>query len=421
MGSEWPVVTSCGKPPQLCKCVPAAAEHVLAAVVAHGQLQQARAQLLWPAVTGCGQPMASLGDSFCHAVLASCSDRLWLTTLITRFLLLSCSLALTCTHTSLPASSRVWPTHNQMLTPRNTGGVRIRVTRLNGLPITHAAVYPARSGATVASITAQGAVEVLVPSAARFTLTLDGGLDDVDTGPNYAGPPIHTLSCFVNPFLATPDRPSVFTVAAGKPVPQQLPHGVTAVVFGPGEHRMQPVPPAKWPIWTLPDSVRVHVQMDAVLYFALQSSHADNITLEGFGSVSGEEMQRCLGDHHHNPNIVDETSRDGTAKSCTNNSPQGLTLQDFAVKQASVSGVTFIDFPNHHIIAGASNKPCGAEGDTVSVIENVKVMGWRANGDGIHVFGHWLVKDVFLRTQDDSLYLQVTDGPRGNHFPPKWY
>lgn len=37
---------------------------------------------------------------------------------------------------------------------------------------------------------------------------------------------------------------------------------------------------------------------------------------------------------------------------------------------------------------------------------NIKIFGWRANGDGIHVFGQWLVTDCFIRTQDDSMYLQ---------------
>lgn len=84
------------------------------------------------------------------------------------------------------------------------------------------------------------------------------------------------------------------------------------------------------------------------------------------------------------------------------------------------------------------------------MLSNVKVMGWRANGDGIHglspskflpldcmgvvriarsltdhgvfggsalvahtcipVFGHWVVEDCFLRTQDDSCYLS-SSGP----------
>ena len=26
-------------------------------------------------------------------------------------------------------------------------------------------------------------------------------------------------------------------------------------------------------------------------------------------------------------------------------------------------------------------------------------MGWRANGDGLHVFANWHVSDLFMRTQ----------------------
>jgi hypothetical protein len=35
----------------------------------------------------------------------------------------------------------------------------------------------------------------------------------------------------------------------------------------------------------------------------------------------------------------------------------------------------------------------------------VKVLGWRANGDGLHVFRNWTVRDLFMRTQDDAMYL----------------
>ena len=34
-----------------------------------------------------------------------------------------------------------------------------------------------------------------------------------------------------------------------------------------------------------------------------------------------------------------------------------------------------------------------------------KIFTWRANGDGINPFGNTLIEDCFLRTQDDSLYV----------------
>jgi hypothetical protein len=42
----------------------------------------------------------------------------------------------------------------------------------------------------------------------------------------------------------------------------------------------------------------------------------------------------------------------------------------------------------------------------------LQVLGWRANGDGVHVFSTWNVSDLFLRTQDDTLYLDC--GPNSS-------
>merc|ERR1711871_750970 len=68
-----------------------------------------------------------------------------------------------------------------------------------------------------------------------------------------------------------------------------------------------------------------------------------------------------------------------------------------------MGGVTMIDFPDHHILlqgCKAKDKGC-----TPSLLHNTKVLGWRANGDGIHVFGRWDVSNNYMRTQDDSCYL----------------
>eukprot|EP00937_MAST-01D_sp_MAST-1D-sp2_P006142 g6142.t1 len=292
-----------------------------------------------------------------------------------------------------------------MLGANNTGGVRLRVQRIDGSgSIKTATVRPVRSGARVVSIGEHG-VEVLVPSPARFTLSVDGGLDETDTGPSYKGSPMHTFCAFVNPYLATPSGAGTHVVRAGDAVPSQLPNGTRSLVFDAGEHRL--TGGGHWPVYTLPATVRVHVSAGAVLYFALNGtkypSEPRSYVLEGYGTVSGEEMLRCP--PSPGPNY---TARAGGA--CPNHSPQGLSLS--LVDLVAISGVTFVDFPNHHIIAGAKNvrrqDGCG----TPSSMENVKVLGWRANGDGIHVFGHWRVADCFLRTQDDSLYLQATNSPQ---------
>jgi hypothetical protein len=124
---------------------------------------------------------------------------------------------------------------------------------------------------------------------------------------------MHTFSAFVNPYLATPAGAGVLTVASGADIPTSFPAGTTAIVFGPGEHRMAKVVRPAWPVFTLPSAVRVHLTMGTILYFAVNGTAADGATLmlEGFGIISGEEMLRC-----HDPEVA------GGKPSCTNVSPQ---------------------------------------------------------------------------------------------------
>jgi hypothetical protein len=232
-------------------------------------------------------------------------------------------------------------------------------------------VHPQRSGATIIAVTGNG-VEVLVPRPTQFTLTLDGGMDDIDTGPSYKGPPIHTFTAVVNPFLATPAGAGVVTVAAGHAIPHPLPFGTQSIVFGPGEHWLYPQlsdapgmelraaagssnPPTPssrhWPTWTLPSSVRVHVPADAICYFALTGPPPPgrvNITVEGYGTFSGEEISRCppnstdsRGGHDGSEERLSSGEGDPTCGGAPNHSPQGLTLMG-NVHRASITGVTFV-------------------------------------------------------------------------------
>ena len=94
-----------------------------------------------------------------------------------------------------------------MLGPGSTsGGALLHLSRLSGGPIKTAAIHPARSGATVVSI-AGSSVTVRAPKAAQFTVMLDGGLDDVDTGPSFKvnrTNAIHTFTALVRPYLEPP-------------------------------------------------------------------------------------------------------------------------------------------------------------------------------------------------------------------------
>ena len=196
-------------------------------------------------------------------------------------------------------------------------------------------------------------------------------MDDVDTGPSYNGPPIHTFTAVVNAYLPTPTGAGVVTVPAGHPIPDPLPSDTQAIVFGPGEHRLYPPlagaqqvhtsastgappPPSSrhWPVYTLPSSVKVHVPADAICYFALVGPPTTqtrvNITLEGYGTFSGEEMDRCPPNSTRQQNVVDFDAGGhislAEGKPCggaSNDSPQGLSLS-YNVQHADISGLTFV-------------------------------------------------------------------------------
>jgi len=85
-----------------------------------------------------------------------------------------------------------------------------------------------------------------------------------------------------------------------------------------------------------------------------------------------------------------------------NTSPSGIKINGSG--KGDVSGITLVDFPTHHVILQANT----------GTLTNVKVLGWRANGDGTHVFGKWKVDKQFYRTQDDSLYLHSGDNTDGS-------
>ena len=215
---------------------------------------------------------------------------------------------------------------------------------------------------------------------------------------------MHTFAVFAN--ILDPNPPSrsdphVLAIAPGDPLPLpgSLGQNTTTVLFLPGEHRPAAAP-GGWAIWALPPRVRIHVPNGAIVYAALVTGKwgAQDITVDGFGAFSGEEMSRC-------PNRTDVAAAQSCTISCpTNTSPQGMTLT--GVTTAVVTGVTFIDFPNHHIIAQATQcRGGGVDGEGhAGIMSNVKVLGWRANGDGLHVFGSWKVSKMFMRTQDDSMY-----------------
>jgi hypothetical protein len=279
--------------------------------------------------------------------------------------------------------------------PPSGAPLRLRVRRLGGAPIAAAAVHPLSSGVNVATVAA-GVAELAAPRAARAAIDFDGAMDAHDTGPSYAGPPVHAFAWFVDDApadLPDPAAPATRVVRPGDawPAPAELAAAAwPTVVFAPGVHRAAPPwvtdAPRAWAVYNLSAHARYYLCPGAVVHAAFHGGAGawaqNGLAVDGPGVLSGEEMLR-----------VDDPD---------NESPSGIVFS--GVRNSSVRGVTLIDFPNHHLILGQ------AAGDELS---NVKVLGWRTNGDGVHVFDSWRVRDLFLRTQDDALYISCGDGCAG--------
>lgn len=283
-------------------------------------------------------------------------------------------------------------------------GLQVRVQRLNGPNISSARPYPLSAGVQVVSV-GPGGVILSVPGPAQFMVAFDdNGFDKVDTGAAYKGPPVHTFAVFVNPLLPVPNAtdPSVTVVKPGSPIPTNLTAGST-LVFANGVHRV-PRDENGWRVWPLPSDVRVFLSAGAILHSALNNTGSwgkDNITLVGYGVVSGEEQARCPAQHVSND--------DNNCCCAENNSPQGLSID--GAHRAVIDGPTFVDHPNHHAVLDTTS--CTPN----SVFRNVKVWGWRANGDGLHLFGPWEISDLFMRTQDDGMYTATGDNVKNGCNP----
>ena len=65
-----------------------------------------------------------------------------------------------------------------------------------------------------------------------------------------------------------------------------------------------------------------------------------------------------------------------------------------------VVGISVINSAFHSVLLSGSDRT-----NEKAEVRWVKIFTWRSNGDGINPFGNTLVEDCFIRTQDDSIYV----------------
>lgn len=303
------------------------------------------------------------------------------------------------------ASLESWTTSWVNLEVRDDVTVEMELTKLHGDGVIATAVpHPGRA---VVSVQGGKALITLVGTQ-QFMLDIDGALDAAPTGSSALHPSrktvVHTFSVFANPLLTDAERPDpadpdVRVVAPGESPPADFQE--TTLYFAPGVHNLSLVPECcstsdpsaacqcvndnagpSYPGYVAPFPVRsgkrLYLPADAWLDGWLLSEASwgiDGANITGYGVLSGRRMRWKEGDH----------------LSCRAIQLRGAT-------NCHLVGPTLVDFPNHHLILVGDSSSSGLAAP--NTLRHVKIFGWRTNGDGIHIWGHWNeVTDLFLRTQ----------------------
>lgn len=260
------------------------------------------------------------------------------------------------------------------------GPVEVEITRVNGLPIRTAAVHPQRK-ASVCTVR-DGKAIVRLDSPCLVAVDIDGQMDEQDTGKGYKGPPIHTISLFANPPLQDkpkPDDPGVLTVQPGEKPPS---NGTwKTLYFLPGVHDVGLAFP-------LLANRQYYIPGDAMVYGTFSNQkwgEGHHIRIFGLGTLSGARLTH--------PKYVKPTISESEHN-------RYRPIEVVGTTDTRVEGITIADSATHSLMlihpykAGHPNE-----------VKWTKIFTWRANGDGINPFGNTRIEDCFIRTQDDSLYV----------------
>lgn len=258
--------------------------------------------------------------------------------------------------------------------------VEVEITRTDGQPIRSAAVHPQRKAS--ACLVKDGKAFVTLDKPCLVAVEIDGQMDGQDTGKGYKGPPIHTISLFANPVLSGKPTPGDLAVMTVKPGEKPPPDGAwTTLYFLPGVHDIGLAYPLR-------AGCNYYIPGDAIVYGTLSSrewSKGKNIRIFGHGTLSGARLKHP---QYANPKVADKDHG------------KYRPIEIVGATDTRVEGVTIADSATHSLMLVHPYAP-----EHPNAVQWTKIFTWRANGDGINPFGNTLIEDCFIRTQDDSLYV----------------
>jgi len=242
-------------------------------------------------------------------------------------------------------------------------------------------------------IVEKGKIYFTIDKPAQIVIDINGQMDDFnkaldDKSPNqdYVA---HTVSLFANPVMQKPSigERGVFVVEPGTQ-PTTDPSKYTTLYFKPGVHdigRNFKVYPGK----------KYFIPGDAIVYGSFNNlglpsvgglQSGENIKIFGLGTISGARIQH--------PSYENEADVNGKEY-------KTITIDN--AMNTEVQGVCIVDPANHSVNLNSwGGRPDRTQ--KVTFARWVKVISWRANGDGIGSAA--VVEDCFIRTADDCSYVK---------------
>ena len=251
--------------------------------------------------------------------------------------------------------------------------VEVEISKVGGAPINKAMVRPV--GHASAARIENGKAYIIFDKPANVNVDIDGQMEDTYTGMGYSGPPVHTISLFANPIFEKPDvsNPRVIALNPGESIPSD--HSTwDTIYFQPGVHDIgMPFPISTGKALYLAGNSVVHGTIHPPNAWGASASHSWSVY--GAGALSSEEIAWAPGT---------------TANKSFTYQASSVHLEGFVV----------VD-PAHHTfnMNNSSTNPAN-----VNIYKNLKILGWRVNGDGVNAFRNSEITGCFFRCQDDHFY-----------------
>ncbi|MHC5055301.1 MAG: glycoside hydrolase family protein [Planctomycetota bacterium] len=253
----------------------------------------------------------------------------------------------------------------------------VEISRVSGEPVAKAKVRP--EGKTTPAVVRGGKVYVTIDKPMNISVDIDGQMEDHYTGMGYKGGPVHNMLVFANPVMEDRPRlgaPGVHAVRPGSEAPRD--GDWRTLYFLPGVHDIGQVFPVR-------AGQTIYIPGDAVVHGTIHTKSdrgkTRDIRICGYGALSGEKLPYT--------GRMDLPKHERAKGRPLNGSAAGSRFE----------GITFVD-PSYHTFHVGGQDP-----EAPNVIDNIKILAWRANGDGINAFSHTRIRNCFIRTSDDSFYL----------------